>query len=196
MSKYIDRIIYINLDDRPDKKDYIESQLNALGVPYERFPGIYQRKNGLGCTKSHLGVQKLARERGYKNVLILEDDFTFGVTKEEFEERLTQLFESGPAFDVCFLSNTTVEKDELIEGCGFLKRALDVYGAEAYLLQNHYYDTLIATYEMAVQKLEETGMHWLYISDRAWVPLLQKDQWVRFVDRFGKQNRELQNDNN
>jgi glycosyl transferase, family 25 len=195
MSKYIDAIIYINLDDRPDKKEYMESQLNALGVTYERFSGIYQKKNGVGCTKSHLAVQKLARERGYKNVLILEDDFTFSVTKEDFERKLTELFETGPVFDVCFLSNTTIEKDEPIEGCSFLNRAIDVYGAEAYIVQNHYYDAIISTYEIASQKLEETGMHWHYTADRAWVPLLQSDRWYRFVERFGKQNRDLVHDN-
>lgn len=196
MSKYIDHIFYINLDHRTDKKERMESQLNALGLTYERFPGILQRQNGVGCTKSHLEAQKLARERGYKNVLIMEDDFTFEVTKEQWEERLTALFESGPKFDVCFLSNTSIAQDEPVPGCSFLKRALDVYGAEAYILQNHYYDTLIDTYSRAVPLLEQTGAHWLYISDRAWVPLLQRDQWVRFIDRFGRQNRDIEHDNN
>ena len=35
------------------------------------------RMGCLGCLKSHLGVIKLALERGYKKILILEDDTEF-----------------------------------------------------------------------------------------------------------------------
>jgi GR25 family glycosyltransferase involved in LPS biosynthesis len=198
MSANIDQIFYINLDSRTDKRDLIESQLNALGVQYERFPAIYQPKNGVGCTKSHLAIFHLAKARGYRRIMILEDDFVFGITKEVFESRLEKLFSaaSPPVFDVCFISNTTVAEDEAVPDCDFLRRAIDVYGAEGYIVNGHYYDTLIDTYEKAVPLLEQTGAHWLYISDRAWLPLLRKDYWMRFVERFGRQDREMPRDNN
>jgi GR25 family glycosyltransferase involved in LPS biosynthesis len=196
MSDNIDCIFYINVDGRTDKQELMETQLNALGLPFERFPAIYEPCNGVGCTKSHLEVHKLAKARGYKNALILEDDFIFNVTKDELESRLERLFhEDTPEFDICFLSNTTVSKDEEILGCDFLRRTIDVYGAEAYIITEKYYDTFIDTYEYAVQQLEATGMHWIYMSDRAWLPLMQNGQWVRFVERFGRQDRDIPNDN-
>jgi GR25 family glycosyltransferase involved in LPS biosynthesis len=196
MSNNIDCIFYINVDGRTDKQELMESQLNELGLSFERFPAIYAPVNGLGCTKSHLEVHKLAKARGYKNALVLEDDFIFNVTREEFEDRLEQLFqEDTPEFDICFLSNTCIDADEEIPGCDFLRRALNVYGAEAYIITEKYYDTFIARYEHAVQQLEATGMHWMYISDRAWLPLLQNDRWYRFVEKFGKQDRDIPHDN-
>ena len=80
MSQYISHIFYINLDYREDRREEIESELAKYELleKSERFPGIRVVNQGiLGCTKSHLGVIKLAKERGYKNVLILEDDFEF-----------------------------------------------------------------------------------------------------------------------
>ena len=194
MSTNIDKIFYINLEDRPNRKIFMEEQLQLLDIPFERFPAINSRKNGVGCTRSHLEVYKLARDRGYKTILILEDDFQFDISKIEFESKLTQLF-NGPSFDVCFISNTSVEREEPIPDFAFVHRVFNVYGAEGYIVNCHYLTTLIELYEVAVVKLEQTGMHWLYISDRAWLPLLAKDQWIRFTTRMGHQNNEFPSDN-
>ena len=89
MSKYIDKIFYINLEKRTDRRHDIENELNDFDLSYERFKAIETEDGMTGCANSHLAVLKLAKERGHKNVLILEDDFMFIVTKEEFEQELT-----------------------------------------------------------------------------------------------------------
>ena len=95
MSENIDNIFYINMEKRKDRRSEIESELNNFNLPFERFEGIETKGFGtLGCGKSHLAVLKIAKERGYKNILILEDDFMFMVTKECFEELLTNFFNS------------------------------------------------------------------------------------------------------
>ena len=195
MSTNIDRIFYINLEDRPNRKEFMEDQLKLLDIPFERFPAIDSRKNGVGCTRSHLEIYKLAKDRGYKTILILEDDFQFDISKLEFECKLTQLFEHGPAFDVCFLSNTILKREEPISEFSFVNRVFDVYGAEGYIVNCHYLTTLIDLYEVAVVNLEKTRHHWIYTMDRAWLPLLVKDQWIRFTHRFGHQNTKFPSDN-
>ena len=86
MSHFIEHIFYINLEHRTDRRAEIESELDAYGLKYERFNAFYTPPDGfIGCAQSHLAVLKLARERGYKNILIVEDDFKFVVSKEEFE---------------------------------------------------------------------------------------------------------------
>lgn len=78
MSTNIDKIIYINLNKRIDRRTDIEKDLNDFNLEYERFEAIETPGFGiLGCGQSHLAVLKLAKERGYKNILIFEDDFTF-----------------------------------------------------------------------------------------------------------------------
>ena len=66
MSQNIDHIFYINLDYREDRKEEIEREIEKMDLQEktERFPGIRVFEQGiLGCTKSHLAVLKLAKER-------------------------------------------------------------------------------------------------------------------------------------
>ena len=84
MSNYreqIDGIFYINLDHRTDRKEEIERELTRFDLKFERFPAIPHKIGGVGCGTSHLEVIKLAKQRGYRNVLIFEDDIEFIVDK-------------------------------------------------------------------------------------------------------------------
>tara|TARA_Y100000816_G_scaffold121488_1_gene85366 strand:- start:603 stop:1259 length:657 start_codon:yes stop_codon:yes gene_type:complete len=103
----IDKIFIINLEYRTDRKEQMIKELEKHNIcNYEFFkavrPGIQDIiewnnnycshvKNSfprsdkflnyqigcLGCLKSHVEVCKLALERNYKNILILEDDTEF-----------------------------------------------------------------------------------------------------------------------
>ena len=60
MSENIDKIIYINLNKRADRKEQIEHELNAFDLSYERFEAIETNGFGcLGCGLSHLAVLHL-----------------------------------------------------------------------------------------------------------------------------------------
>lgn len=87
MSENIDKIIYINLDKRIDKLEEINNELKNYNLydKAERFSAVYHSSGTVGCGKSHLSVLKMAKERKYKNILILEDDFYFVVSKDELE---------------------------------------------------------------------------------------------------------------
>jgi len=193
MSQHIDRIFYINLDYREDRREEIEYEIEKyeLNKKTERFAGIRVVEQGiLGCTKSHLAVLKLAKERGYKNVLILEDDFEFVLSKEEFEHSLQVFFDSGIEYDVCMLSyllQTENEVDEIVEKCPILNRVIEAQTASGYLVNAKYYDTIIALYEWAWPLLEETKAHWLYANDQCWKSLQKTDRWFYFKNRIGKQ---------
>jgi GR25 family glycosyltransferase involved in LPS biosynthesis len=65
----------------------------------ERFEAIQKKPGIVGCGYSHLAVLKLAKERKYESVLILEDDFQFLVNKEELDFELTRFFETVKEFD-------------------------------------------------------------------------------------------------
>ncbi|MCJ7637958.1 MAG: glycosyltransferase family 25 protein, partial [Nitrososphaeraceae archaeon] len=146
MSHNIDKIFYINLDKRTDRRDEIEQELNKMELPYERFPAIYNSNGIVGCGYSHLSVLKIARDRGYKNVLIFEDDFTFLVSKLELEIQLEQLFNSFNEFDVCFLSYGCNNFEDIPDNA-FIKRVLDAQTASGYIVNEKYYSKLIDLYE-------------------------------------------------
>jgi len=190
MSHNINHIFYINLDYREDRREEIEGEIEKydLTEKTERFAGIRVMEQGiLGCTKSHLAVLKLAKERGYKNVLILEDDFEFVLSKEEFETSLQVFFDSGIEYDVCMLSYLLQKENDIIEECPILNRVIEAQTASGYLVNEKYYDTIIALYEWAWPLLEETKAHWLYANDQCWKSLQKKDRWFYFKNRIGKQ---------
>jgi glycosyl transferase family 25 len=186
MSKYIDKIFYINLNKRTDRREQIENELNNFGLSFERFEGIDTPDFGsYGCGLSHLGVLKLSKERGYRNVLILEDDFTFLVSKEEFENNLTKFFESGMNYDVCKLAYNLHEFQDIDNDT--VGKVLYSATASAYIVNNHYFERLINLYEWAMPLLNSTRYHWIYSCDQIWKDYQRADKWYYFKNRIGKQ---------
>jgi len=190
MSDNIDRIIYINLDYREDRKQEIEREIERLDLKEraERFSAIRVPEQGiLGCTQSHLAVLKIAKERGYKNILILEDDFEFTISKSELEKNLSTFFDSGIEYDVCMISYMLQNLEENLNICPIISRVLEAQTASGYLVNANYYDKLIELYEWACPLLSTTKAHWIYANDQCWKTLQKKDKWYCFKDRFGKQ---------
>jgi glycosyl transferase family 25 len=182
----INKIMYINLDHRTDRKNQIEEQINSFNlINYERFPAISHSNGAIGCSKSHLAVIKKAKENNYKNILVLEDDFEFIVNKDEFYNQINNLLQVP--FDVCLLAyNTSNLYDSQYP---FLYKIKDAQTTSAYIIQSHYYDTLIAHWEYAIKMFEETNDDTKYTCDQSWKYLQEKDNWYCFKMRIGKQRK-------
>lgn len=181
----IDAIVYINLDRRTDRRDKIETQLDLFGLSYERFSAIETPGFGiLGCGQSHLAVLKLAKTRGYKNILILEDDFEFLVSPEEFHHAISCT--QSCHFDVCMLSYN-LRESEPIDGSTMFGRVLFAQTASGYIVSSHYYDDLIHLYEWALPLLQTTQQHWIYANDVVWRGSQASGRWLYFLQRLGRQ---------
>ena len=182
----IDRVLYINLDHRTDRRTEIESELEIMGLASisERFPAIrHETIGGVGCGRSHIEVMKLAKERGYSQILVLEDDFMLTVDQETLEENLAQITDLN--FDVCLLSYNLQNSRESVYP--FMKRVLEAQTTSGYIVKIHYYDTLIQVFSDAVVGFEQTNYHWIYAIDVAWKVLQARDTWYCFSPRLGKQ---------
>jgi glycosyl transferase family 25 len=178
----IDRIFYINLDHRTDRRSEIEAELNSMGLVYERFPAVrHETIGGVGCGRSHVGVLNLAKERGYKRIMVLEDDFMFTADPHDSLRKLHNV-----SFDVCLLSYNLFNATESAE-YPFLKRVHEAQTTSGYIINDHYYDTLIAVFEDAIPKFEQTNHHWLYAIDVVWKVLQRRDMWYCLTPRIGKQ---------
>jgi len=195
LSQYIDKIIYINLDKRTDRREQIEQQLDEYGLSYERFPAIYHSFGIVGCTQSHLAVLRLAKERGYKRVWILEDDFQFLQTREEMELTIQSM--CTKSFDVCMFAYNAIKSENMdwsdFEGlrpsdkCLSWLRIQEAETASSYVVQEHYYEKLIELYNHTIPLLEQTQQHWNYANDQSWKILQICDQWIAPIQRMGKQ---------
>ena len=105
----IDKIYYINLENRPDRKKLIEEQLSEQNVDKDRIHRIdayYTPNNGhYGCAKSHVDALKDAILHNYKNILILEDDFHFNLKKSEISNMIDRMFnEVDEKWDIILLA--------------------------------------------------------------------------------------------
>ena len=187
MSNYIEKVIYINLDKHIEKRYVIENQLKYFNLNFKRFPAVNILEDGIGCAQSHLAVLKMARDRKYKNVLILEDDILFTVSKEEFNYSISKLFSTIFDFDVCMLAYN-LQKAEVYIEYPFLLKNIEAQTASAYLVNHTMYDKLIELYEEANVSLEQTRQHWIYANDQIWKPLQLTHKWYCFTLPLAKQS--------
>lgn len=186
ISDHIDKVFYINLDKRSDRKETIEKELLQYNLDFERFPGVEISYYGcLGCSYSHHNAIKLAKERCYKNVLILEDDFTFVISPEEFEKQMEQFFNSNVDYDICMFSFNL----HSYSSCQykFLHKVQHAQTTSGYLVNEKYYDKILDNYKNGLEKLGATWQDWIYAIDVYWKPLQENDNWYCFKNRIGKQ---------
>ena len=191
----IDKIYYINLDYRTDRKEQFEHQIithfaNSILEPrIERFPAIKHEQGLLGCSISHLEVIKKARQTDAKYIIVFEDDFEFLVSRETFLSNLNQLFQQvetgGLNFKVVMLAYNANNRVE-IENNYLLDSTTDVQTCSGYLVNSKYFDELIACWEEGIKMYQETGRDWIYCCDQYWKKL-QKEKWFLFKTRIGKQ---------
>ena len=184
---YINKIIYINLDAKIDKKEEIETELNNFNIEYEKVNAFIRPDyNIIDCTKSHLEIIKMAKQNNYKNILILEDNFTFIVSKEKFEEQIELLFKSNVNFDICMLSYNLI-KYKTNDEHTFLHNVLEAQSTSGYIVNENMYDILIELYTWALPLLNSTRYHWISSLDQIWKLLQPIKKWYCFSERLGKQ---------
>ena len=200
----IDKIYYINLDHRTDRKAEIEQEFAShfggtiLEHRVERFPAIKHNQGLFGCSISHLEVIKRAKANCAKYIIVFEDDFKFLVSKEIFAENINALFQqvdNGLDFKVIMLAYNAMNRFEVRENAmnrfevrenALLDSTTDVQTCAGYLVNSKYFDELIQCWEHGVQMYQETGQDWIYCCDQYWKKL-QKEKWYLFKTRIGKQ---------
>jgi glycosyl transferase, family 25 len=117
---YFDRAFVLNLPERLDRRAEMSNDLAQIGWPDDRvtwYPAIDPRspagfKNAgyRGCFLSHVAALNMARNAGYDNVLILEDDCAFG---PRFNSIVTSVLADN-TWGMCYLGHA--EKAEAAPG--------------------------------------------------------------------------------
>jgi len=188
MSSFIDKIIYINLDKRTDRRSEIENELNNFNLNYERLSAIEHNNGAIGCLLSHIDALKLAKKQNCKNVLILEDDFEFLISKDEFNKKLNEFINLNIDYDVLFFSYSLVDS-EVLDFTSLIGKVKCSITSSGYLVNHKYFDVLIDTFNYAVPLFKKTGQHWNYAIDTVWKELQIIDNWYYFINRIGRQRK-------
>ena len=94
----------INLVNRPDRLEFIRSQLENAGLSFETLVGVDGKKAGfeskflsageIGCFKSHINAMRRQKEIGAAYSLILEDDAVLSsAVNQKFLSQMLDLME-------------------------------------------------------------------------------------------------------
>jgi len=177
-------VFYINLDSRVDRLNEIRWELERMNIEGERFSAIKATPGFVGCAESHIAVLKLARDNGLKNVMILEDDFEFLVSKEEFWTDMNNFFKSGTTYDMLLLSYKYVDGKQYNSK---LNRIFDAESTAGYIINCYFYDTLIEHWEKNTELLRATNNNLLYAVDMSWKTLMPTRLWFGFANHTGHQ---------
>jgi glycosyl transferase family 25 len=177
MIDFIDKVVYINLAHRTDRKEQTERQLMNLFPPEKivRFEAIKNDNGAIGCTMSHISVLEMAIKENWKNVLILEDDIGWETNFTNISI-LTNLM--NLSYDVILLSGYYIK---------YNTKTLKIISAQttgAYIVNNSYYQTLLTNFKEGLNNLIETNMSGKYAIDRYWKQLQSRDSWYIVIPQI------------
>ena len=175
----IKHAFYINLDSRPDRKQHVERQLCIIGINAQRFKAIKLQNGALGCSLSHLKLIETAKANNWPHILVVEDDILF-TNPSLFVQQCNKFLSTHKEFDVALISGNNIPPyREIDDTCVQVTKCQTTTG---YLVQNHYFDTLIQNYKMGIQNLmREPENHRIYAIDKFWFNLQAIHKWYLII---------------
>ena len=184
------KLFYINLDARTDRKLLIEHEFERMGLAQyaERWPAIRNETHGhIGCYQSHLSLLRHIRNEGlldaYEHVVILEDDFEFLVTPDQWTSLFAKM-KSVPYYMVNLAYNVlkSAPYNETF------RRALDLQTTAGYVVSKEALQDLIQLLEaherLALKRPDDPHL----VIDQLWKKLQGPSRnWFYTVMRIGRQ---------
>ena len=171
MWEFLDGVVYINLDKRTDRREHMEKMTKLLPNVH-RFSAIEHNPGYIGASKSHIGALNLALEKGWKNVLILEDDAQWN----EFEKGYAKLEALvSKDYDVIMLGSGRASYESSTS------KLFSAQSGVGYLVNGHYIPTLLKTFEEGLEKLISTNDVYHYGLDMYWKNIQPHDNWFVII---------------
>jgi glycosyl transferase family 25 len=182
---WIDKIIYINLEKRPDRRLFLLKEFKRLGVPANkllRIDAVLDEKRGaIGCTKSHIAALTYAIDNKLNNVLVLEDDVNFIPNINSVYNTLLSIEKLKDTFDVIQLTAFDITErtpyTSLLDKCNYCTMGT------GYIVNKKFMEKLRRNMSEGVKQLEETNEN-KYTMDHYWSSLQPKSKWYTLCKRI------------
>jgi len=187
----VDAVVYINLAEREDRKLHIEKELEKLNGIYktkERIDAVKHKVGAKGCARSHIKALNRAKTKGWKNVLIVEDDLIF---HKDNASLLISYATRSHDFDVLLIAGN-IKSSSKLETVG-LAKPLRVQTTSCYLVKAHYYDVLIDNFLESDNNLKSMKKQKSWAIDRNWFKLQRRDNWLLFEPTLARQRPDYSN---
>jgi GR25 family glycosyltransferase involved in LPS biosynthesis len=165
-------ILYINLDERNDRREYMEDILkNHKGTKlnYTRISAIKDENGWIGCAKSHIKCIDYAKKNNLKSVIILEDDFMF-LDNQNFDTMKIPDFN----YDILLLCNHIVQEDQFTYDSDIFNRVYYCHWTSGHLLNHTFYDILKNNLQNGIVELQKNNIMKNYL-DHYWNSLWKNE---------------------
>ena len=168
MLEFVEKIVYINLEHRTDRKAQIEEVLKDVSDKVIRFNAIKESHGGIGCTKSHIAVLEMAIKEGWKNYLVVEDDAIWNKFEVGYPilEKLSQ-----NSYDVIVLGAVVQSMD------GNSYKLYSGHTTTSYMVHSKYYTTLLKNFKEGLDGFLNTGHYHNYAIDQYWKRIQPSHDW-------------------
>jgi len=203
----IDGIVYINLENRGDRKELLIKELESLDTDMSKVnkvSGVFIPKNGhKGCVQSHILALNLAKMNQWGLTLVLEDDAQLNVTPKEFNDIIDLVLEkmNNKNWDVIMLAGANKvyddkdnsieimidsievkdEKEVNIKKTFNIKKINGATTSSAYIIKQGYLDTLLEVFNQCNKNMERSKLSGNNYEnnalDQQWRVLQEKDFW-------------------
>jgi glycosyl transferase family 25 len=189
---YIDAILYINLEYRTDRNEHILSEISKIcndSSKIHRIDAIRKDPGALGCGLSHIKALEYALEHPkWKNILILEDDFTFKTNDSNLIiSDITHIIKSVTAFDIILLSFGNYDLKYVDTHVDNIKKMIYSQTTSSYIIKNEYIPKLLNVFKDAMVQMELHGRKFENCIDIAWTKLQPSDNWYSIFPAIGYQ---------
>lgn len=185
----VDGFVYINLENRDDRKKLILEELKKINVNDEKLhkvSGIYIPKNGhKGCIQSHLLALNIGKMNKWNLTAIIEDDAELTVEPKKFEEEIHNIFNELESkkinWDVLMLVTSNKEIDNTIN-YNHVEKLKHATTGIFYIVKNNYINKIIelfenCNYKMNYNKWGTDDTFEPNALDQRWNELIKKDNW-------------------
>jgi len=210
----LDAIIYINLENRTDRKDLLLKELEKLNTDMSKVHkvcGVFIPKNGhKGCVQSHILALNMIKMNKWKRVLILEDDAELEMPPDAVNNLINQTLDSldkeHPEWDVIMLGSAYKTIDKTVPAISLDIETLDgpiipiqiqklhtATTATSYIVKDRYVDSILNLFGNCNENMKHdklTGNNFEeWALDQKWMELQRKDNWyVMDKDLFKQRN--------
>ncbi len=160
---FVDHTFLINLNERTDRLETVTKELNKNNIKFERFSAIKPIRSEIpgkqynhmtiggankeqyvistcGVKQSHIEIIKIAKDRKYEKILILEDDVVFA---ENFESVFNLVVPDLNKLDWEMLFFGVNHVKPWIPCTQNLGKIVRAYAIHAYIIRQELYDKLI-----------------------------------------------------
>ena len=178
----VDKVFYINLDRRVDRREEIEKELTDKFnyTNAERLTAINLQPGILGCTMSHITLFRRMIREGWNTMMVIEDDAMLTTTRENLDNYI-DAFLDDTIPDIFCIANSCGENEVYNK---MLKRCFNTQTTACYIIKRKFVEALLSCYFADPDDVmnmtpdaPEIGKRIGYI-DTTWFPLQKTHYFV------------------